>query len=72
MALSSYKYEDILHEWSRKKFNYDKQIVFNAEEQEVLFQNSPESELYKYVPCPVCGEKCYTIFHEKTSSRASR
>ena len=69
MKLTPEQYKLVEREWQARRHSYSTKLVHDAEEQQLLFRHSPDADMYVYVPCPVCGERRYTVFHERTAIR---
>ncbi len=69
MKLTPEQYKLVEREWQARRHSYSTKLVHDAEEQQLLFRHAPDADMYVYVPCPVCGERRYTVFHERTAIR---
>ncbi|MGI9534092.1 MAG: class I SAM-dependent methyltransferase, partial [Thermodesulfobacteriota bacterium] len=46
--------------------NYPASSVFSSKEEQLNYKESDGNRHYKYIPCPLCSEDKYIIFHKKT------
>jgi 2-polyprenyl-3-methyl-5-hydroxy-6-metoxy-1,4-benzoquinol methylase len=67
MKLSKKDYQIILARWETRGINSPSNKLFKASEAQSKFSHKPESKYFEFVPCPICREDNYAIFHKKTT-----
>lgn len=56
--------DSLARAWDHKRLDTPDRVC-SASQEQLRFQGTEQAEFFKFVPCPICGEDRYTVFHRR-------